>query len=265
MSMSSVRRDAGADPRWQRRRPAAQAGHDPAGAVATPGRTSGRSSASCMLAVDRLRADRRHAADAEVHRGQRRHAAPAARRRHRWLWSWRRSPWSTPAVSLVQRWFSARVGEGLIYDLRTEVFVHVQRQPIAFFTRTQTGSLVSRINSDVMGAQQAFTSTLSGVVSNLVSLVLVAGAMFFLSWQITLAALVLVPVFLLPGALHGPPAGRADPAADAAQRRARRAHDRAVQRGRCACWSSCSAARPRRSASTANAPPGSATPASRSR
>jgi ATP-binding cassette subfamily B protein len=106
-------------------------------------------------------------------------------------------------VGLVQRWFSARVGEGLIYDLRTEVFVHVQRQPIAFFTRTQTGSLVSRINSDVMGAQQAFTSTLSGVVSNLVSLVLVAGAMFYLSWQITLASLVLVPIFLLPAKYMG--------------------------------------------------------------
>jgi ATP-binding cassette subfamily B protein len=106
-------------------------------------------------------------------------------------------------VGLVQRWFSARVGEGLIYDLRTEVFVHVQRQPIAFFTRTQTGSLVSRINSDVMGAQQAFTSTLSGVVSNLVSLVLVAGAMFYLSWQITLASLALVPIFLLPARYMG--------------------------------------------------------------
>jgi ATP-binding cassette subfamily B protein len=106
-------------------------------------------------------------------------------------------------VGLLQRWFSARVGEGLIYDLRTAVFVHVQRQPIAFFTRTQTGSLVSRINSDVMGAQQAFTSTLSGVVSNLVSLVLVAGAMFFLSWPITLASLVLVPVFLLPARYMG--------------------------------------------------------------
>jgi ATP-binding cassette subfamily B protein len=106
-------------------------------------------------------------------------------------------------VSLLQRWYSARVGEGLIYDLRTEVFIHVQRQPIAFFTRTQTGSLVSRINSDVMGAQQAFTSTLSGVVSNLVSLVLVAGAMFFLSWPITLASLLLVPLFLLPARYMG--------------------------------------------------------------
>ena len=76
-------------------------------------------------------------------------------------------------LGLVQRWFSARVGEGLIYDLRTEVFAHVQRQPIAFFTRAQTGSLVSRLNSDVIGAQQALTSTLSSVVSNVLSLVLV--------------------------------------------------------------------------------------------
>jgi ATP-binding cassette subfamily B protein len=106
-------------------------------------------------------------------------------------------------VNLVQRWFSARVGEGLIYDLRTEVFAHVQRQPIAFFTRAQTGSLVSRINSDVMGAQQAFTSTLSGVVSNVVSLILVAGAMLFLSWPITVAALLLLPVFLFPARYMG--------------------------------------------------------------
>jgi ATP-binding cassette, subfamily B, bacterial len=106
-------------------------------------------------------------------------------------------------VGLVQRWFSARVGEGLIFDLRTEVFAHVQRQPIAFFTRAQTGSLVSRINSDVMGAQQAFTSTLSGVVSNVVSLVLVAGAMLVLSWPITVAALLLLPIFLFPARYMG--------------------------------------------------------------
>jgi ATP-binding cassette subfamily B protein len=99
---------------------------------------------------------------------------------------------------LAQRWYSARIGEGLIYDLRTDVFGHVLRQPIAFFTRAQTGALVSRLNSDVIGAQQAFTSTLSGVVSNVVSLVLVGGAMFYLSWPITLIALVLVPLFLLP-------------------------------------------------------------------
>lgn len=102
------------------------------------------------------------------------------------------------AFNIFGRWYSARIGEGLIYDLRSEVFAHVQRQSIAFFTRTQTGSLISRINSDVMGAQQAFTGTLSGVVSNLFSLVLVVTTMLFLSWQITLVSLILLPVFLLP-------------------------------------------------------------------
>ncbi len=101
-------------------------------------------------------------------------------------------------ASLVQRWLSSRIGEGLIYDLRTQVFGHVLRQPVAFFTRAQTGALVSRLNNDVIGAQQAFTSTLSGVVSNVVSLVLVAGAMLYLSWQITVASLLLLPLFLLP-------------------------------------------------------------------
>ena len=102
------------------------------------------------------------------------------------------------AFNIFGRWYSARIGEGLIYDLRSEVFAHVQRQSIAFFTRTQTGSLISRINSDVMGAQQAFTGTLSGLVSNVVSLVLVVTTMLFLSWQITLVSLVLLPAFLLP-------------------------------------------------------------------
>jgi ATP-binding cassette subfamily B protein len=107
------------------------------------------------------------------------------------------------ALSLGQRWYSARVGEGLIFDLRTSVFEHVQRQPIAFFTRAQTGSLVSRLNSDVIGAQQAITSTLSGVVSNLLSLILVLAAMFYLSWVVTVAALVLMPVFILPARTLG--------------------------------------------------------------
>ena len=100
--------------------------------------------------------------------------------------------------SMAGRWFSSRIGEGLIYDLRKQIFEHVQRQSIAFFTRTQTGALISRLNSDVIGAQQAFTSTLSGVISNLLSLILVAATMLTLSWQITLASLVLLPVFLLP-------------------------------------------------------------------
>ena len=101
-------------------------------------------------------------------------------------------------VSVVGRWFSARVGEGLIFDLRTQLFSHVQRQSVAFFTRTQTGALISRLNSDVMGAQQAFTSTLSSVVSNVITLLLVAGTMLFLSWQITVIALLLLPVFIYP-------------------------------------------------------------------
>jgi ATP-binding cassette, subfamily B, bacterial len=101
-------------------------------------------------------------------------------------------------LSVVQRYFTSRVGEGLIYDLRSKVFGHVQRQPIAFFTRAQTGSLVSRLNSDVIGAQQALTSTLSSVVSSVLQLILVLAAMFVLSWQVTVVALVLIPIFLFP-------------------------------------------------------------------
>jgi len=102
------------------------------------------------------------------------------------------------AMSMLGRYFSSRIGEGLIYDLRSLVFGHVQKQSIAFFTRTQTGALISRINSDVMGAQQAFTATLSGLVSNVVSLVLVGVTMMILSWQITIFSLLLLPVFLIP-------------------------------------------------------------------
>src|SRR5580658_6539997 len=101
-------------------------------------------------------------------------------------------------LGVVQRYFTSRVGEGLIYDLRTQVFEHVQRQPIAFFTRAQTGSLVSRLNSDVIGAQQALTSTLSSVVSSVLQLVLVLAVMFIYSWQVTVVALVMIPIFLYP-------------------------------------------------------------------
>ena len=100
--------------------------------------------------------------------------------------------------NMLGRYFSSRIGEGLIYDLRSLVFSHVQKQSIAFFTRTQTGALISRINSDVIGAQQAFTATLSGVVSNVVSLFLVTITMLILSWQITIFSLLLLPVFLIP-------------------------------------------------------------------
>jgi ATP-binding cassette, subfamily B, bacterial len=106
-------------------------------------------------------------------------------------------------LNIAQRYFTARVGEGLIYDLRTEVFGHVQRQPIAFFTRAQTGSLVSRLNSDVIGAQQALTSTLSSVVSSVLQLILVLIAMFYYSWLVTVIALALIPMFLIPARLVG--------------------------------------------------------------
>jgi ATP-binding cassette subfamily B protein len=101
-------------------------------------------------------------------------------------------------LSLAQRWYSARIGEGIILDLRTQVYDHVQRMQLQFFTRTQTGALVSRLNNDVTGAQRAFTSTLSGVVSNVIQLVLTAAVMFSLSWQITVLSLVLLPLFIIP-------------------------------------------------------------------
>ncbi len=101
-------------------------------------------------------------------------------------------------LSLAQRWYSARIGEGIILDLRTRVYDHVQRMPLQFFTRTQTGALVSRLNNDVTGAQRAFTSTLSGVVSNVIQLVLTAAVMFSLSWPITVLSLMLLPLFVIP-------------------------------------------------------------------
>ncbi|MEN9516313.1 MAG: hypothetical protein RLZZ159_179 [Actinomycetota bacterium] len=105
---------------------------------------------------------------------------------------------SDAIFSMIGRWFSARIGEGLIYDLRTQVFSHIQKQSIAFFTRTQTGALISRINSDVIGAQQAFTTTLSGLISNILTLTLVVATMLVLSWQITIVSLLLLPLFLIP-------------------------------------------------------------------
>ncbi|HEY3010210.1 MAG TPA: ABC transporter ATP-binding protein [Micromonosporaceae bacterium] len=101
-------------------------------------------------------------------------------------------------LSLAQRWYSARIGEGIILHLRTQVYDHVQRMPLQFFTRTQTGALVSRLNNDVLGAQRAFTTTLSGVVSNVIQLALTAGVMFALSWQITVLSLILLPAFIVP-------------------------------------------------------------------
>ncbi|HEX4221852.1 MAG TPA: ABC transporter ATP-binding protein [Pseudonocardiaceae bacterium] len=106
-------------------------------------------------------------------------------------------------LSIGIRWVSARVGESLIYDLRTKVFGHIQRMPLAFFTRTQTGALISRLNNDVLGAQQAFTDTLSSVVSNLMTVILVLATMLVLSWQITLVALVILPIFVIPAKRMG--------------------------------------------------------------
>jgi ATP-binding cassette subfamily B protein len=101
-------------------------------------------------------------------------------------------------LSLAQRWYSARIGEGIILSLRTRVYDHVQRMPLQFFTRTQTGALVSRLNNDVVGAQRAFTSTLSGVLSNAIQLILTAVVMFTLSWPITVLSLALLPLFIIP-------------------------------------------------------------------
>ncbi|HEX5267847.1 MAG TPA: ABC transporter ATP-binding protein [Acidimicrobiales bacterium] len=102
------------------------------------------------------------------------------------------------ALSLAERWFSARIGEGLIFDMRTRVFSHIQRMPIAFFTRTQTGALVSRLDNDVLGAQSAFTGTFSSVIGNTLTVSFTLAAMFTLSWPITLVALALLPVFIVP-------------------------------------------------------------------
>jgi ATP-binding cassette subfamily B protein len=106
-------------------------------------------------------------------------------------------------LSLWQRWISARVGEGLIFDMRTKVFAHFQEMPISFFTRTQTGALVSRLNSDVIDAQQAFTDTFSSVIGNVIGVAVTLIAMVFLSWQITLVGLGLLPVIILPARFVG--------------------------------------------------------------
>lgn len=107
------------------------------------------------------------------------------------------------AFGILNRWLSSSIGEGLILDLRTAVYDHVQTLPVAFFTRTRTGALISRLNNDVLGAQRAFSNTLSGVVSNLVSLILTVGVMVSISWQVTLLSVLLLPIFLIPARLMG--------------------------------------------------------------
>ena len=101
-------------------------------------------------------------------------------------------------LAITQRWYSSRIGEGLIYDLRVALFDKVQRMPVAFFTRTQTGSLMSRLSNDVVGAQSAVTSTLGSVVSNVVVLLMTLGAMLTLEWRLTLLSLIVLPVFVIP-------------------------------------------------------------------
>ena len=104
---------------------------------------------------------------------------------------------------MVNRYFSSRIGEGLIYDLRTQVFDHVQRQPLAFFTRAQTGSLVSRLDGDVVGAQTAIVGVLSSVLSNVLSLIVILITLFYLSWLVSLIGLLLIPLFIFPARLLG--------------------------------------------------------------
>src|SRR3954451_23349667 len=105
---------------------------------------------------------------------------------------------ATAGLSFFDRWWSSKIGEGIIYDLRIELFDHVQRLPLAFFTRTQTGALISRMNNDVIGAQRAVTGTLGTVVSNVVVLATTLTAMFILQWQITVISLILLPIFIIP-------------------------------------------------------------------
>jgi ATP-binding cassette, subfamily B, bacterial len=110
---------------------------------------------------------------------------------------------SQAALNVAGRWYSARIGEGLIFDLRSALYDHVQRMPLGFFTRTQTGALISRMNNDVVGAQQALTGTLGGILSNTMDLTFTFGAMVALEWRLTLLALVVVPAFLVPAKFVG--------------------------------------------------------------
>ena len=165
-------------------------------------------------------------------------------------------------LGLVTRWLSARIGEGLILDLRTAVFDHVQRMPIAFFTRTRTGALVSRLNNDVIGAQRAFSDTLSGVVGNVVTLALTLVVMLTLSWQVTLLALVLLPVFVMPARRIGRRLAAARAGGRRPQRRDGHPDDRALLRARRHAGQAVRPARRRVRASSPPGPRGCATSAS---
>ncbi len=134
-------------------------------------------------------------------------------------------------LTLIQRYYSARIGEGLIFDMRTALFDHVQHQPLSFFTRTQTGSLMSRMNNDVIGAQQAVTNTLGTVFSNIVSVVVTITFMLALEWRLTLLTLVILPLFIIPAKRMGPRLQRLDPREHAAERVDEQHDRRALQRG----------------------------------
>ena len=188
----------------QPRAAAAASGASPRGITAGWAGSSAVSVVSALLAVATpLLAGR--VVDAIVHGGAAGVGRGAGRR------SSRPSRVAEAGVSLVTRWLSSTIGEGLILDLRTAVFDHVQRMPVAFFTRTRTGALVSRLGNDVIGAQRAFSDTLSGVVTNIVTLTLTLVVMLSISWQITLLSLVLMPLFLLPARRIGRTMARLSP------------------------------------------------------
>ena len=159
-------------------------------------------------------------------------------------------------LSLVQRYYSARIGEGLIYDLRVALFDHVQRMPLAFFTRTQTGALQSRLNNDVIGAQQAVTNTLGTVVSNVIQLVVTLTIMFRLEWRLTLLTLIVLPAFIYPGPPDRPAHAEAHARGHAAERGDEQHHRRAVQRRRRDARQAVRPARPRARRVLATAPAG---------
>ena len=136
------------------------------------------------------------------------------------------------ALAIVQRWYSARIGEGLIYELRVALFDKVQQMPVAFFTRTQTGALISRLNNDVVGAQTAATSTLGSVVSNVIVLVTTLTTMLLLEWRLTILTLVVLPLFILPARRVGRRLANIARGADEPQLPPEHPDDRALQRRR---------------------------------
>ena len=161
-------------------------------------------------------------------------AIPAGNRRQIWLLAGLAVgvALGDAGLAIVQRWYSARIGEGLIYELRVALFDKVQRMPVAFFTRTQTGALISRLNNDVVGAQTAVTSTLGSVVSNVIVLVTTLTAMLVLEWQLTMLTLIVLPLFILPAKRIGRKLATIAREQMNLNAQTQHADDRAVQRGR---------------------------------